>query len=434
MDRLQQLRREIDRIDAELAALFQARMAAAAGIAACKRAEGLPVRDPERERAMELAIPERIPDPALRPYYAALQDCLLELSRSYQTELLAVHQPERALSVTDYPVVIRRGSLARAGEVFDLNRRVFLVTDQGVPAAYVKALAGQCRLHTVFTLPQGETNKCPDQLVNLWEAMLRHGLTRRDCVLAVGGGMVCDLAGFAAACYMRGVDYCSVPTTLLAMADASVGGKTAVNLGGVKNAVGAFYRPKAVLIDPEVLRTLPRRQISNGMAEIVKMGLTLDADLFARFEDPAGPGDPEFLITRAVALKRAVVERDEREAGLRRVLNFGHTLGHGIEAVQTGRSALLHGECVALGMLPMCAPAVRARLLPVLERLELPTAVPLDADAVMDAVVHDKKSAAVGIEAVTVPEIGRWQFENMTLSQLRERLQTLLPQGGTENA
>ena len=170
------------------------------------------------------------------------------------------------------------------------------------------------------------------------------------------------------------------------------------------------------------------------MAEIVKMGLILDADLFARFEDPAGPGAPEALIARAVELKRAVVERDEREADLRRVLNFGHTLGHGIEAVQTGRGALLHGECVALGMLPLCAPAVRARLLPVLERLELPTTVSVDPDAVLAAVAHDKKAAGDRIRVVTVPEIGRWQFEEMTLSQLREGLITLLPRGGDQDA
>ncbi len=432
MDTLEQLRGDIDRIDGELAALFQARMETVAKIAARKRELGLPVRDPERERAMRLANPERIPDPAIRPYYDELQDCLLDLSRRYQADLLA--EPLGTSPVTDCPVVIRRGGLARAGEHFDLDRRVFLVTDKGIPASYAKSLAAQCAHSTIFTLPQGEGSKNPDQLVNLWEAMLRYGLTGGDCVLAVGGGMVCDLAGFAAACYMRGVDFYSVPTTLLAMADASVGGKTAVNLGGIKNPVGVFRRPKAVLIDPETLRTLPRRQISNGMAEIVKMGLILDPNLFARFEDPSGPGDPETLIARAVELKRAVVERDEREAGLRRVLNFGHTLGHGIEAVQSGRGALLHGECVALGMLPMCGPEVRARLLPVLERLELPTTVSVDAEAVLAAVVHDKKAGAEGIEAVTVPEIGRWQFENMTLSQLRERLQTLLPQGGIQNA
>ena len=434
MDRLQELRTEIDRIDAALAGLFQERMTVAAEIAAQKQARGLPVRDPERERAMLEKLPARMPDPALRPYYARLQDCLLELSRAYQTALLPRADADEARIFTDYPVVIKRGALARAGELFCLDRRVFLVTDSGVPAAYVKALAAQCAHHTIFTLPQGEQSKSLEQLANVWEAMLRHGLTRQDCVLAVGGGKVGDLAGFAAACFMRGVDFYNVPTTLLAMADAAVGGKTAVNLAGTKNPIGAFWRPKAVLMDPEVLGTLPARQMSNGMAEILKLGLTLDPSLFARFEDPAGPGDLEALITRAVALKQSVVEQDEREAGLRRVLNFGHTLGHGIEAVQSGRGALLHGECVALGMLPLCGPAVRARLLPVLEGLELPTTVSVDMEAVLAAVAHDKKAGADGIEVVTVPELGRWQLEKMTLSQLRERLQTLLPQGGIQNA
>jgi 3-dehydroquinate synthase len=324
------------------------------------------------------------------------------------------------------PIDLERGALQRAASLLDLNRRVFVVTDDGVPSAYAAALAGQCREAAIHVVPQGEQSKSPAVLTALLEAMLRAGLTRGDCVAAVGGGVVGDLAGLAAALYMRGIDWYNIPTTLLAMADSSVGGKTAVDLAGVKNAAGAFWPPRAVLIDPEVLDSLPSRQLSNGLAEAVKMALTHDAALFARFEDPAGYGPVEEILSACLRIKRSVVETDEREAGPRRVLNFGHTLGHGIEAAAGGR--LLHGEAVALGMLPMCAPAVRDRLLPVLERLGLPTYVnfDLDMEAALDAIAHDKKSIDGGIEIVTVREIGQFQFQMVSLHDLRPLLQELL--------
>ena len=359
------------------------------------------------------------------------------------------------LSDRTYPIHISRGLLDRAGRVLDLDRRVFLAADSGVPEGFVRKLAGQCRSCETFTIRSGEASKTVGTWTAMLEAMLRCGMTRSDCVIAVGGGMVGDLAGFAAASYMRGIDFYSVPTTLLAMADASVGGKTALNLGGVKNAIGAFRQPKAVLIDPDVLHTLPRRQIANGMAEIVKMALCLDAEIFARLESADHPMTRTELITAAVGMKKAVVEADERETGLRRVLNFGHTLGHGIEAARraaasprvipteaersgeiglpvTGAEAaarencpLLHGECVALGMLPMCAPEVRACLIPILERLELPTYVNLNPDAALAAIAHDKKSGPDGIAAVTVSAPGVWHTEAMTLPELRARLETI---------
>ena len=348
-------------------------------------------------------------------------------------------QIEIHLSDRVCPIHLSRGLLSRAGELLDLDRRVFVVTDKGVPARYAETLAAQCRQHTVFTVPPGEGSKSVETWKTLLEAMLRSGLTRGDCVVAVGGGVVGDLAGFAAASYMRGIDFYNVPTPVPGMADASVGGKPALNLAGLKNAVGAFWQPRAVLIDPDVLHTLPQRQIANGMAEILKMALCLDADLFARLEADPAPAPTETLLARAVALKKAVVEADERESGLRRVLNFGHTLGHGIEAVRQGRLtapsgaeaakradlALLHGECVALGMLPMCASEVRARLIPVLERLELPTYANLDANAAMTAIAHDKKTDREGISGITVPAPGQWQSQTMTLEELRGRLETL---------
>jgi 3-dehydroquinate synthase len=440
MDRLQQARQTIDRIDGELARLFGERMAAAAEIAARKRELGLPVRDPAREREVLEQAAARIDDPALCPRFAAVMNSIIAQSREYQMELLAENTgagvntgdgspcsgTERTVPCAlRYPIFLERGVIEKAASLLDLDRRVFLVTDDGVPAAYAQTLAAQCRAATVYTIPQGEASKSPETLTALLEAMLRAGLTRGDCVAAVGGGVVGDLAGLAAALYMRGIDWYNVPTTLLSMVDSSVGGKTAVDLGSVKNAVGAFWQPKAVLIDPDVLGSLPPRQCSNGLAEAVKMALTHDPALFARFEDPAGCGPMEEIIAACLRIKTAVAAADEREAGLRRVLNFGHTLGHGLEAAAGGR--LLHGEAVALGMLPLCAPEVRARLRPVLDRLGLPISVnfELDVDKAIAAIAHDKKSVDDGIQIVTVPAVGQFSFRSVSLSDLRPLLQEL---------
>ena len=431
MEPLQQARERIDRIDAELARLFAARMEAAKEIAAWKQAKGLPIRDPKRESEVLARNLEQIENPALRPYYRAFQEGLMTCSRAYQAQLLG-RDPAALLSVRTaagaYPVYLQRGGLAEAGRLLDLNRRVFLLSDDGVPNEYSRTLGGQCKQAICSVIPQGEGSKSPAQLHALLLQMLDAGLTRNDCVLALGGGVVGDLAGLAAALYMRGIDFYNVPTTLLAMVDSSIGGKTAVDLGSVKNAVVAFWQPKAVLIDPAVLKSLPARQLSNGMAEAVKMSLTHDPALFACFENPNGYGPVEDVIEACLQIKASVVEADEREGGLRRVLNFGHTLGHGIEAASDGK--LLHGECVALGMLPMCAPDLRARLTAVLEQLGLPTAIKLeqiDPARVLAAVAHDKKMQ-IGdeVQTVFVPEPGRFQFRTASLETLHAALSSLL--------
>ena len=320
-----------------------------------------------------------------------------------------------------YDILIRRGGLAEAGSRFNLDRTVLVVTDDGVPAAYAQQVAAQCRRAVVVTLPQGEETKTFPGFQRLCRACLEAGLTRRDCVVAVGGGVMGDLAGFAAASYMRGIDFYNIPTTVLSQVDSSIGGKVAIDLDGVKNIVGAFHQPRGVIVDPAVLDTLPPRQVANGLAEAVKMGLICDPELFALFETPDPMAHVEEIIFRALDAKRRVVEEDEREQGLRRILNFGHTIGHGIES-QGGR---YHGECVALGMIPMCSPAVRARLVPVLERLGLPTGGSWDREAVLEAMTHDKKADGDSFHLIYVEEIGR----AVQRTGSRETLKKLLEEG-----
>lgn len=319
-----------------------------------------------------------------------------------------------------YDIVLKAGALNEIGDHFLLRRRVLVVTDDGVPVTYASRVAAACGSPTCITIPQGEKSKCFSRLEQLLAAMLEAGLTRQDCVVAVGGGVVGDLSGFAASCYMRGIDFYNVPTTLLAQVDSSIGGKTAIDFGGVKNSVGAFYPPKGVLIDPDTLQTLPARQRSAGMAEIIKIAATSDEALFSLLEQCDDTALPE-IIRRALCLKRDIVQLDPKENGLRRVLNFGHTIGHAVESCAGG--ALLHGQCVALGMLPMCAPSVRGRLRAVLERYGLPTKIEQPPEALLPYLLHDKKAEGDAVTVVYVDRIGSFRFVRRTPAQILNDLE-----------
>ncbi len=314
-----------------------------------------------------------------------------------------------------YEILLERGALSRASEYLRRHDRVLVVTDTGVPAEYARRVAEGCPYAHIVTVPMGEGSKSFATLEQLLRVMLDQGFTRTDCVVAVGGGVVGDLAGFAASSYMRGIAFYNIPTTVLSQVDSSIGGKVAINLDGVKNIVGAFHQPRAVFVDPDVLATLPARQIANGLAEAVKMSLTSDPALFEIFERGEALDRIEAVIERSLCIKRDVVEQDEKETGLRRILNFGHTLGHGIESSEH-LHGLYHGECVALGMLPMCAPSVRARLIPVLRSLGLPTEWKGDLDAMLAPVVHDKKCEGGEITVVYVEEVGSYSLRRMPVA------------------
>lgn len=325
------------------------------------------------------------------------------------------------LPIGSYDITIERGVLKKAGAVLNLKRRVLIVTDSGVPKEYAETVAAQCKTPFIETVPMGEESKSLAVFEKLSASLLEHGFTRSDCVVAVGGGVVGDLSGFVAASYMRGIDFYNIPTTVLSQVDSSVGGKTAVNFMGVKNIIGAFYQPKAVLIDPDTLSTLSERHFSNGLAEAVKMSLTFDEELFRLFENGNAHENIETIIEHSVKSKRDVVEKDEKEAGLRKVLNFGHTMGHAIESVEE-LGGLYHGECVALGMLPMCSPKIRERLLAVLKKLNLPTEYHGDMDKLIAAASHDKKFSGEKVTVITLPEMENFQMEEWSTAELFERM------------
>lgn len=324
-----------------------------------------------------------------------------------------------------YNITLERGAHTFADKYFKLDRKVLIVTDDGVPAEYAKIVAASCRTPFIITLPQGEKTKSLDSYKYLLSEMVKNDFTRSDCVVAVGGGVVGDLAGFVAASYMRGVDFYNIPTTVLSQVDSSIGGKVAVDFDGYKNIVGAFYPPKAVIIDPDMLKTLPDRQISNGLAESVKMSLTSDKELFALFENGDIINNIDKIIEGSLKIKRFVVEQDEKEGGLRKILNFGHTLAHAIES-ENAMEKLYHGECVALGMIPMCSEEVRCRLIKVLEKLNLPTKTETDAEAIISAMKHDKKMSGDKITVIFVPEIGQYEMREMPFSDFEEQIRSAL--------
>ena len=329
------------------------------------------------------------------------------------------------LPINGYEIKIERGVLNHAKEELNLNRKVMIVTDDGVPTQYADILSKQCLEPSVFTLKHGEESKNLDNFAAIEKALLDKGFSRKDCVVALGGGVVGDLAGFAASCFMRGIDFYNIPTTVLSQVDSSVGGKTAVDFMGVKNIVGTFYQPKKVIIDLNVLETLDKRQISNGLVEAVKMAATFDKEMFERIEasESFDKLDMDYVVSKAIEIKADVVEKDEKEAGLRKVLNFGHTLGHGIEAArQQTNDPLLHGECVGIGMLAMCDSDVRERIEKVLSKFNLPVKASFDFDTAIDAVTHDKKGNGKTVSTVYVSTIGSFELRDMTPDELASRL------------
>ncbi|MGH7145012.1 MAG: 3-dehydroquinate synthase [Planctomycetota bacterium] len=322
-----------------------------------------------------------------------------------------------ALGERSYPIEIHAGALAALLEHRARDLRpsaVLVITDATVARHFgdsVRDALERAGLHPGFlTLPPGEPTKDFARLQQCWDACFEHRLDRSGLIVALGGGVIGDLAGFAAATYLRGVRFLQLPTTLLAQVDSSVGGKTAINHPRSKNSIGAFYQPCAVLIDPDTLASLPEREFKTGLAEVIKYGVIVDPAFFAWLEEHAAeiqrhdPAALTHLIAECCRIKAEVVMQDETETGLRAILNFGHTFAHAIEAV-AGYGAILHGEAVAMGMglagrlaadLGLWPAADQARLIALMRRFELtyrfpPKDIPLPTDTLMEAMTRDKK-------------------------------------------
>ena len=332
-----------------------------------------------------------------------------------------------ALGERSYPIRIGSGLLDDAATWRNelRGRHVLVVTDAHVAPLYLaRVREGLASLaHDAIVLAAGESSKTLESAAKIFAALAALGASRDGAIIALGGGVIGDLAGFAAATWMRGIDFVQMPTTLLAMVDSSVGGKTGVNLDSGKNLVGAFHQPRAVLIDTATLATLPKREYAAGLAEVVKYGAIGDSEFFAWLEasaDALNAHDPSTLaeaIAASCRHKAGVVARDEREQGERALLNFGHTFGHAIEAA-AGYGAVLHGEAVAIGMvlaarlsaqLGRAPPGDAARLAALLARFGLPTTLPrgVDANAMLERMRLDKKNVSGRLRLVLWRGLGR---------------------------
>lgn len=338
---------------------------------------------------------------------------------------MAVERLEEQAAGRPTTLWIGPGALRAAGEelaAWVAGRSLFVVSSPQVLALHGERLAplmAAARQAVTLAVPDGESAKTVAEAGRLWETMLAGGGKRDSRVVAFGGGSVGDLAGFAAGCFLRGIAFAQLPTTLLAQVDASVGGKTGVDLPAAKNSVGLFHFPDHVVADTEVLATLPDAELRAGLAEVIKMALLLDGELFAHLERHlpellAGDAAALAPVVRAsIAAKLAVVARDPTEQGERRLLNFGHTLGHALEAV-AGYAGLRHGEAVAYGMLFALrlarrrglAQEVSERLAALLERLALPPLPALEPGALLAAMGRDKKAREGGIAWVLPTALG----------------------------
>ncbi len=321
-----------------------------------------------------------------------------------------------------YQIIIERGALGKVSNYLDLNHQVLILTDDGIPHSYIEFVEKACPNHFLYTIKQGEASKSMANFSAILTFMADHHFTRKDCLIALGGGVVGDLGGFVASTYMRGITFYNIPTTLLAQVDSSIGGKTAIDFAGYKNLVGSFYQPKKVIIDPNVLDTLDERMLHAGLVEALKMAVTFDLDLFNLINDANNLKDHlEEIITKALTIKKMVVEQDVKEEHLRQVLNFGHTFGHAFESYYQGK--YYHGECVANGMLYMVTPDVREKLLEVLKKYQLPFMEKFDLDKIMEYFYHDKKADGNFINIVFVNEIGSFEIKKVTIPSLKQFLE-----------
>ncbi len=295
--------------------------------------------------------------------------------------------------------------------------KVAIISDSNVWPIYGELISrslndtGYTSVH--YVLPAGEESKNPQQYISILNFLAENAVTRSDLLIALGGGVVGDITGFAAATYLRGVSYVQVPTSLLAMVDSSVGGKTAIDLPAGKNLVGAFYQPEMVLCDISVLKTLPDEIFIDGCAEVIKYGILFDADLFAHLTVNGLQFDREYVISRCVALKADVVCADEFDKGLRQQLNLGHTVGHSIE--KNSQFAVSHGRAVAIGMAVaakasagcgFCEQRVLEAIVALLQKFTLPTDTDFSAEKLSDGALSDKKRLGDTVHFVLPRNIG----------------------------
>ena len=333
-----------------------------------------------------------------------------------------------------YTVTVEKGVLDQVGplaaQLKKPGAKAMLISDSHVMPLYGQRVQGSLESAGFpvrsFVFPAGEEHKQLATVMEMYRALAEGGFTRTDFIVALGGGVTGDMGGFAAATFLRGMDFLQAPTSLVAQADASVGGKTGVDLPFGKNLVGAFHQPIAVASDPEALATLPPRHVNDGLGEVIKHGCIADPALFEALDQGAALGDWEEVVGRSVAIKRDFVEADVGDNGRRMILNFGHTCGHALEKLHRFQG-LSHGEAVGMGMLLACrageklgvtVPGTGARVRRVLERYGLPVEPGFSCQEIVEATALDKKSDGDSLRFILIKDIGESFIHPLTRGQL----------------
>lgn len=333
----------------------------------------------------------------------------------------------------NYDILVEKGLINDTGKLVKevlRGKRALIVTDDIVDKFYTetvkKSLEKENIITSVCVLENGETNKNIESIYNIYSALAKNELSRKDIIIALGGGVIGDMAGYAAATWMRGIDFVQIPTTLLACVDSSVGGKTGINIKEGKNLVGAFHSPRLVIMDSDVLNTLPKREFNAGMAEVIKHAFLFDKKLLEYLENNNNNFDMDFILKRNCELKGHIVEIDYKEKKERMFLNFGHTIGHSVENA-AGYGVLLHGEAVAIGVIFAIEYGIKKGITKdksILERAKniftkfsLPTAIPSNIN-LKDAIKLDKKRSNDEINFVFLESIGKPYVEKVSIKDI----------------
>ena len=296
-----------------------------------------------------------------------------------------------------------------------------IITDDNIPISYINKIKLISKTPFIYCIKNGEESKNIQNYENIMRFLVEKEFTRKDAIVAIGGGVVGDLSAFIASTFMRGIDFLNIPTSVLSQVDSSIGGKTAIDFMGIKNIIGTFYQPNAVIIDTETLDSLPDRQFFNGLVEAIKISATCDKQLFEFIKNSKDiKKDIEKIIIKSVKLKKQIVEKDTKEAGLRKILNFGHTIGHAIE--ESCDKKYLHGESVAIGMTYFSSSKVKKEIVEVLKKYNLPTECSIDRDKIMNLIQHDKKASASSVDIIYVKEIGSCEIKEYTLDKIYKLL------------
>lgn len=347
-----------------------------------------------------------------------------------------------------YNIHIENGLLNKTGDLIStlpVRKNIAIITNKTIAPLYLDIVKTKLKkagfnVHVII-LPDGEEHKNLNTITNIYNELIMMDFDRNSSIIALGGGVVGDMAGFAAATFFRGIPYIQIPTTLLSQVDSSVGGKTGVNLPGGKNLVGAFYQPKLVIIDPEVLKTLKITELRAGIAEVIKYGVILNNEFFKYLElniDQAVKLDDEtivYIIKACCSIKADITTQDEKEKGIRSFLNFGHTIGHAVETL-TNYNEFTHGEAVAIGMAAISKLSEfweftdienSNRLIALLQKSGLPTEIPaFSLNDYIDTMMKDKKRAEAGINMVLMKQIGEVFLKVKTADELSLAMQTAL--------